>query len=267
MGDFADAVENELLDHVLGNGTYTRPTNLYVALCETMPVDTDTGGTIDEVSGGGYTRMPLDLWSAATGRMISNSSSIIFPAVTNNTIGVINSFAILDAATLSTGNMIAYGEISPDRQFLNGKTYGFDIGDVDVSFNVGGVSDYLANELLDHVFKNDVFTPPANYYQALAVGAIVDADTGSTITEPSGSYERKEYTGGFATAIGGLSDNSTNFNFVTSTTAWGTILAFPLCDAVTAGNLLFTGAFNTAFVIEEGKIPNIAKGILNYSMN
>jgi len=45
---------------------------------------------------------------------------------------------------------------------------------------MGSFSDFLENELLDHVFKTGAYTAPTNIYVALCTSTPDDADTGST---------------------------------------------------------------------------------------
>ena len=53
MAALSDYLENELLDHALGTGSFTAPTNVYLSLYTTDPTDADTG---NELSGNGYSR-------------------------------------------------------------------------------------------------------------------------------------------------------------------------------------------------------------------
>lgn len=115
---------------------------------------------------------------------------------------------------------------------------------------MAGASDYLENEILDHVFRNSAYTPPAAVYVGLYTTAPTDAGGG---TEVSGSnYARTAVT--FSAASGGAIANSAAVTFPTASGSWGTIVAFGIFDASSGGNLL---AWNTltSFAIASGQRP------------
>jgi hypothetical protein len=108
MGSFSDYLENELLDHVFGNGSYTPPT-IYVALSTTNPLDDGSG--LAEPSGNGYARVQTTAtdWSTASSGSIDNAAAIEFSEATGSW-GAITHFALMDTA--SGGNMLVHGALS-----------------------------------------------------------------------------------------------------------------------------------------------------------
>lgn len=235
MGDLSNYAETKLLDHVLKNTAFNRPSNLYLALCTAAPVDTDTGSTITEVSGGSYARQFCDSWDVAASRATANSVLITYPEATA-AWGTVTHFAICDA--LSAGNVLAYGIVSPNKIINNGTTATIAIGDLDISWDAGGISDYLANELLDHVFPDAVFAQPSSIFVLLTTASISDSDAGSTVTEPTGSnYARIQHDNYDAASLG-VSENTGIVTFIQATTGWGTITNIGLVDSLTNGNLL-----------------------------
>jgi hypothetical protein len=126
MGSKSNYLENKILDHVLGGVTYTPPATLYVALFTAAPGETG-GGT--EVSGGGYARVAVandtTNWPAASNGQKSNGTVITFPAATANW-GTVVAWGIFDAAT--GGNLLYYGDVSPNRTVNNGDTAQFAVG-------------------------------------------------------------------------------------------------------------------------------------------
>ena len=130
-GSKSDYLENELLDHVLGGGDYSRPATVYVALYTTAP--TDAGGGV-EVSGGDYARVAVTNnstnWPAASGGAKSNGTEITFPTATANW-GLVKAFAILDAAT--DGNFMYWGDLTTEKTINDGDTAKFAVGDLDVT--------------------------------------------------------------------------------------------------------------------------------------
>lgn len=104
----------------------------------------------------------------------------------------------------------------------------------------GSFSDFLENELLDHVFGNAAYTAPATLYISAYTAAPTDAGGG---TEVSGNaYARVAVTNNatnFPAASGGAKSNGVAIVFPTATPAtWGSVVAIGIHDALTAGNLL-----------------------------
>jgi len=130
MGSFSNFWENEILDHIFGKGTYTPPSNIYVALSTTDP--TDSGSGISEPSGGSYARKstaPAD-WDAAVSGTVDNANAITFVEATGSW-GAITHFALYDA--LTGGNMLAHGALTTSKIIDDGDVASFAAGDLDVS--------------------------------------------------------------------------------------------------------------------------------------
>ncbi|RKY08024.1 MAG: hypothetical protein DRP56_04780, partial [Planctomycetota bacterium] len=108
-GSISDYLENELLDHVFGNGTYTVP-SIYIALSTADPTDDASG--LAEPSGNGYARVAHSSWNTAASRAIDNNGTITFPQATGSW-GTITHYAIFDAAT--AGNMLAHGSLTDSK--------------------------------------------------------------------------------------------------------------------------------------------------------
>ena len=236
MGSISDYLENALLDHVLKVGTFAVPTNIYIALSTTDPLDDASGLT--EPSGGSYARILCNVWDAAASRRTQNTAQITFATATG-AWGEVTHFAIVDA--LVGGNMLAHGMLFEHRIVTTGKTILFKAGELDIYWKPGGLSNYLANALLDHVFKTASYTVPTNIYVALAADTINDATDGTSIEEPSDmSYDRVNVNAWDA-AVGGVSYNTNQIDFSTVVNDWGDITDVALLDANSGGNVLFYG--------------------------
>jgi len=127
-GSKSDYLENEVIDHVFGKGSYTPPT-IYVALFTVAPTDVG-GGT--EVSGGSYARVATDSndWDAAASGATANAGDITFPEATGDW-GEVVAFALFDADT--GGNMLYWGDLTASKSINSGDTAKFATGDLDVS--------------------------------------------------------------------------------------------------------------------------------------
>ena len=238
MGSLSDFAENELLDHVF-NGSYTPPSTVYLGLSTADPLDDKSG--LAEPSGNGYARQAI-AFSAASARAIIQNGAVNYGQATG-AWGTITQWGLFDA--LTNGNMLAHGQLSTSKVVNTGNTPSVATIEVQVSINAGAVSNYLANKLLDFMFRNQAFAQPATYI-ALCTASVSDSDTGSTITEPAGgSYARKQVNpnGGSSPtwdlASGGALDNTHDIVIGPPTGSWGTIGYMAIVDALTSGNLLF----------------------------
>jgi hypothetical protein len=126
MSALSNYLENELLDHALGTGAFTAPTNVYVALFTTDPTDAGSG---TEVSGAGYTRQ-LVTFGSASGGTASNSSEETFTASGGN-FGTVTHIGIYDAS--SGGNLLFHGALTASRTINDGESLVFSVGAIDIT--------------------------------------------------------------------------------------------------------------------------------------
>jgi hypothetical protein len=89
-----------------------------------------------------------------------------------------------------------------------------------------------------------------------------DADSGTEVS--GGSYARTAVTMGAPS--NGVSTNSADVTFPTSTASWGTVTHIGIHDASTAGNLLFHTPLDTAKTIDSGDIFKIETGNLSVTL-
>lgn len=104
---------------------------------------------------------------------------------------------------------------------------------------MAGFSDYSSRKILDHIVGKTSYTMPTSYV-GLYTAAPTDAGGG---TEVSGNgYARVATTGTTWNAASGSApasnSNAAAITFPQSTASWGTLVAWGLFDAATAGNLL-----------------------------
>jgi len=130
MGSFSNYLENKVLDHVFKTTSFSVPSNVYVALSTADP--TESGGSIAEPSGNSYARTQCNVWNAASGGSIANTSAITFPTATGSW-GTITHFALFDAST--SGNMLAYGSLTASKAIGNGDTAQFAAGAITVTLD------------------------------------------------------------------------------------------------------------------------------------
>ena len=124
---------------------------------------------------------------------------------------------------------------------------------------MSAMSNYLENEILDHILGTGAYTMPSAVYVGLSTGSFGDDNSG---TELSGSnYSRVSAT--FSAAASGTTSNSAAIEFAAATGSWGTVSHFGIFDAASAGNLLIHGAFTASKAIETGDILKISAGDLD----
>ena len=242
MGSLTDFSEQALLTHIF-NVAYTPPVTTYMALCTADPTDSATGALMNEVANtGGYARVAIT-FGAATSRRVTQNALVTFPTSTAGW-GTVTHWAIVDSATYGAGNVLATGAFSPTKSIVTNNTPSVPTSTIYIEFSAGVISNYLANKWLDLQFRNTAFAKPATYI-TLTTAIVLDSDTGSTITEPSGNaYARKQVNinGGtspsWTAASGSSLNNFQQIDFATATGSWGLIVAATVVDAATVGNLL-----------------------------
>lgn len=124
---------------------------------------------------------------------------------------------------------------------------------------MSAMSDYLENEILDHILGTGAYTMPTTVYVGLSTGSFNDDNSG---TELSGNgYARKSAS--FSAAASGTTSNSAAIEFDAATGSWGTVSHFGIFDALTSGNLLIHGAFSASKSVTTGDILRISAGDLD----
>jgi hypothetical protein len=121
------------------------------------------------------------------------------------------------------------------------------------------MSDYLENEILDHILSTGSYTMPTAVYVGLSTGSFNDDNSGTELT--GSNYARVAAT--FTAAASGTTSNSAAVEFNAATGSWGSISHFGIFDAASSGNLLIHGAFTVAKTIASGDILKIPTGDLD----
>lgn len=127
-------------------------------------------------------------------------------------------------------------------------------------------SNYLENELLDHVLGGADWPRPATVYIALFTAAPTDAGGGTEVA--GGSYVRVAVTNDAANwpaAVAGVKANANAVTFPAATGVWGNCVAFAVFDAAAAGNMLFWAVLTTPKVVAIGDVFSFAVGSLTFT--
>lgn len=121
-------------------------------------------------------------------------------------------------------------------------------------------SNFLEQELLDHVFAGAAYTPPTNIYVKLHLG-----DPGEDGTaNPAAETDRQ--TASFGVAAAGSIVTDTDIDWL-SVAASETYSHVSLWDAATAGNCLGSGALTASVVVTAGDNFKIPAGDLSVTLD
>jgi hypothetical protein len=144
----ADYLEENLLTHIFRTSSFSKPTEIGIALLTTAPVDSDTGtfttGTgVEVANANGYERQTTgvpadDDWSdpsAGTQGETDNVSDITFGPASGGDWGTIVASAIVDSSTYDSGEMLFYGTLTTSKAIFDGDTFKFNAGDLNIQLN------------------------------------------------------------------------------------------------------------------------------------
>lgn len=123
---------------------------------------------------------------------------------------------------------------------------------------MGDHTTYLKNKILDHVYRNVSYTPPAAVYMGLFTAAPSDAGGGTEVS--GGGYARQAIT--FGAASSGVIANTAAIDFSASGANFGTITHIGIFDASTAGNLLDWKSLSASVVVNDAETLRFPIGYL-----
>ena len=137
MSAMTDYFESGILNQIFRGISFSWPsTGIYVGLTSDSP--TDAAPTANELSGDGYARVHVATgnWNAPStdggGQLVDNNTAIDFAAASADW-GYVSGVIITDA--VSGGNVLMRGDLTTPRNVLNGDTFRFSTGDLDVKFD------------------------------------------------------------------------------------------------------------------------------------
>jgi hypothetical protein len=199
---------------------------------------------------------------------------VTFPAATGGW-GEVDYWAIVDTGTYGAGNVLAHGALAAPKTIVSGNTPSVASTEVYVEFSAGEISDFLANKLLDLMFRNTAYSKPNTFVGLVITTPVTDSMTGTTITEPVvGGYVRKQVNinGGASPtwdlAAAGVVDNTHAVDLgPASGAAWGTVIAVVICSASTLGDLLFYDNGMTDQAVGDGDTVRFPAGDLDIQMS
>jgi hypothetical protein len=207
--------------------------------------------------------------SSGNSQTISNVNAISFGSASGGDWGFVWGIADYDAS--SGGNLIAWGPLTTPVEVTDGDSFGIDAGELSI-YVAGAMTTYLANKLLDWMWRAQTRTAPANVYAAFMTATGTAGSAGTEVT--GGAYARvaiactlaawedTQNAGGAVASSGTTNETETEAatNWTTPTADWGTLTAMEIYDALTAGNRLWWAALDTAKTILSGQTVSVAAG-------
>lgn len=124
-------------------------------------------------------------------------------------------------------------------------------------------SNYLENEILDHILRGagGAWTAPTTLYLALHTADPTDAGSGAEVS--GGSYARQAITFGAASGGSAASSNAPSFTGMPA----ATVTHIGIWDASSGGNLLFYGALSSSRTTQSGDTVNFASGAVTVALD
>lgn len=124
-------------------------------------------------------------------------------------------------------------------------------------------SDFLEDKIIDHLLRNQAYTPPSAVYLALFTTATADDGSGTEVS--GGAYVRQAIT--LAAASGGASSNSAAITFPQATADWGTVTHVAIMDAESGGEMLMHTILDASKTINNGDTFKMNAGDLDVTVD
>ena len=123
-------------------------------------------------------------------------------------------------------------------------------------------SDFLEDKIIDHMLRNQAYTPPTTVYVALFTTPTNDAGGGTEVS--GGGYVRQAVT--LSAASGGASSNSADVTFPQATADWGTVSHLAIMDSESGGEMLMHTILDASKTINNGDTFKINTGDLDITV-
>ena len=101
---------------------------------------------------------------------------------------------------------------------------------------MAGLTNYLEDKIMNHVFGSTTFTKPTNYYVGLLTATPSDSAGGTEVS--GGSYARQICSFTITGTGTAQAANTSAITFPTATADWGIVGWIGIYDAVSSGNLV-----------------------------
>lgn len=123
-------------------------------------------------------------------------------------------------------------------------------------------TDSMENTIIDHLLRNQAYTPAGTTFVALFTTATDDAGGGTEVT--GGSYVRQN--AGLSAAAGGTTSNAADITFPTATANWGVVSHCALMTLATAGTMLMHSILDASKTVNNGDTFKISAGSIDVTV-
>lgn len=233
--NISNYLEEQLIRHTLGLGSFSPSSPLFLMLCDDI---SDDGDTYTELSGTNYARYEIDPStdiSAVSDGAIVNTQNIIFNTA-NSQWGIAKYIAVISSGTIGSGNIYFWSELNQAKFIDISAIFRILTGELDISLS-GAFGLYLRNNILDWIFHGNALSSPAGIW--VGVGTNIGGQNAS-MSEPVAGYNRISIPfGDFTQTANGQYSIDQLLLFTASGANWGTLTHVGLFDAATNGNLLY----------------------------
>lgn len=276
MSKLTNYAENALADFVRGQ-TLTLPASWYFALGSVAD-----DGTFTEITGTSYGRVAVTRGltqfsgtqgpttttaSTGTSHETRNNAAISFPTAGAGGWSAATKVGIFDAS--AAGNCWFYGDLGSTVTVASGNVHTIAISAAVFTLGLtGGMTDYLANKMIDLLWRAQAFTWPTNTYARLVTSTPTNAAGGVEVT--GGNYARVTLASSLAaisgtqgagttvasTGTSGRISNNATLTFNVPSASWGTLTHAEMMDSATlgSGNRLWWAALGTPRTISLGAL-------------
>ncbi len=114
-GSFSEYLEDEVIDHIFGIGTFSSPV-LSIALYTTTPTDVaDSGAEVTDANDYARTADQAGTanWTTSAAGITKNRLNIDFDPCVTNTWGAVEAMAITNSAVYDSGDQQMWGSFTP----------------------------------------------------------------------------------------------------------------------------------------------------------
>lgn len=276
MSRLTNYAENQLADFLRGQAM-DLPTAWSIRLASAAD---DTGFT--ELAGTDYAPQEvtrsLTTWKSTQGNNLastgtthatSNSAAIDF-GVAGSAWGTLSHVVLCD----DDDNPWMYYELPSPIVINTSDPVSIAIGALAYTLGLsGGCSDYLANRLIDLVFRGQAYSYPGTSYHGLMTAAPSNSGGGTEVS--SGGYARVAFDNslvnwsatdgpgdtGASEGTSGESSNNAAIVWPSPSSSWGSVGWHQERDASSGGNLLFWAALDNAVTVSAGaSAPRVPAG-------
>jgi len=248
--------------NTFNNITATGHGELFVALFHSNPTDTGTAGT--EVQYTGYARQRITFTApyAESGGIGVRNTDILLWASAPSDIGQARFIGVYDSATLNTGNMLLYGELSIPLNIHEGNEPSILQGDI--LYFITGFSMSFNTRVMNVLRGTNLngFIPYLALYDGDPETAGAEL-TGASYARPSLSF------GAPVPQVGGQTQiaNTNRAGFPSPTTTWGLWAWTGIRNGPTMGELILKFPKPNPEVLQPNYVPHIPAGECKVSLH